>query len=89
MSRILLGIDQVLVTPGLLRGRIGLVTNDAARTALDPKVRSRVALRSSGLNLVRLFSPEHGLGADAADGVAVNSGFDPLTGLRLSASMAT
>lgn len=81
MSRPLFGVDQVLVTPGLLRGRIGLVTNDAARTALDARVRSRVALQGAGFKLIRLFSPEHGLGADAADGAPVRDGFDPLTGL--------
>ena len=81
LGRLLFGVDQLLVTPGLLRGSIGLVTNDAARTALDARVRSRVALRDAGFNVVRLFSPEHGLGADAADGALVRDGFDPLTGL--------
>ncbi|HEY9170955.1 MAG TPA: exo-beta-N-acetylmuramidase NamZ domain-containing protein, partial [Verrucomicrobiae bacterium] len=81
MSRPLFGVDQVLVTPGLLRGRIGLVTNDAARTALDVRVRSRVALQGAGFKLIRLFSPEHGLGADTDDGAPVRDGFDPLTGL--------
>ncbi len=81
MAQVLYGIDQVLVTPGLLRGRIGFVTNDAARTALDSNVRSRVALQRAGLKLVRLFSPEHGLGVSAADGAAVGDGLDTLTGL--------
>jgi uncharacterized protein YbbC (DUF1343 family) len=38
-------------------------------------------LRHAGFNLVRLFSPEHGLGANATDGAAVADGRDPLTGL--------
>jgi len=57
------------------------VTNDAARLAGDPNVPSRCALMEAGLDLVRLFSPEHGLGADAADGAAVGDGVDSLTGL--------
>jgi len=81
MGQVLFGIDQVLATPGLLNGRLGLVTNDAARTALDARVHSRVALQRAGFKLVRLFSPEHGLGADALDGAAVDDAFDPLTGL--------
>lgn len=81
MSRVLFGIDQVLAKPGLLSGRLGLVTNDAARTALDPRGKSRLALQRAGFELVRLFSPEHGLGANAADGAAVSDGSDGLTGL--------
>jgi len=75
------GIDEVLAAPAGLPGRLGLVTNDAARTAQDPQLRSRLALQRAGFRLVRLFAPEHGPGADAADGAAVADGFDPLTGL--------
>lgn len=81
MSRVLFGIDQVLAAPGLLHGRLGLVTNDAARTATDPTLSTRLALPRAGCELVRLFSPEHGLDANAADGAAVGDSFDTLTGL--------
>ncbi len=84
MSLILFGIDRVLATPGSVPGSVGLVTNEAARTALDPLVPARMALQRAGVDLVRLFSPEHGLGADAADGVPVADGFDPLTGLPVT-----
>ena len=43
MLRVLFGIDQVLATPGLLQGRIGLVTNTAARMALDPGLKEWTA----------------------------------------------
>jgi len=81
MHRVHFGIDQLLDKTGLVEGRLGLVTNDAARTARDADLQSRVALRQAGFNLVRLFSPEHGLAANAADGAAVADGSDPLTGL--------
>lgn len=81
MSQVLFGIDQVLATPRLPRGRIGLVTNDAARTALDSQLHSRVALQRAGFRLVRLFSPEHGMGANATDGAEVRDGLDSFTGL--------
>lgn len=81
MSQVLFGIDQLLARPSLASGRFGLVTNDAARTARESRKRSRVALQQAGFQLVRLFAPEHGLGAKAADGAAVGDGIDPLTGL--------
>lgn len=81
MTRVAFGIDRLLAEPGLVSGRIGLVTNDAARTAVDPQLHSRVALQRAGIRLIRLFSPEHGLTAGAPDGAAVADGVDPLTNL--------
>ncbi len=80
------GIDMLLAgMVGQVAGqRVGLITNDAATTSatythtLTP---TRLALLDAGVNLVALFSPEHGLGAAAADGAEVGHGFDPLTGL--------
>lgn len=81
MNRVRFGLDALLANPGWLRGRVGLVTNDAARTTSDANLTSRAALQHAGLNLVRLFSPEHGLGANAADGAKVADSLDSLTGL--------
>lgn len=61
--------------------RLGLVTNDAARTAADPGRLSRTALLDAGVPVVRLFSPEHGLSVAAPDGAGVPGGTDPVTGL--------
>jgi uncharacterized protein YbbC (DUF1343 family) len=80
------GIDMLLagMSGDLMGKRVGLVTNDAAATSatythmLTP---TRLALQEAGVNLVALFSPEHGLGAAAADGAEIGHGFDPLTGL--------
>ena len=81
MSHVCFGIDRLLAAPGSLQGRFGLVTNDAARLAADPERRSRVALQQVGFELVRLFSPEHGLTGSAPDGAAVADGLDPHTRL--------
>ena len=77
------GVDRLLEDPSALRGarRVGLVTNDAARTAGDVTRHSRVALREAGIPLIRLFGPEHGLIATAPDGAAIADGMDPMTGL--------
>lgn len=77
------GVDRLLEDPSALRGarRVGLVTNNAARTAGDVTRYSRVALREAGIPLVRLFGPEHGLIATAPDGAAIADGMDPMTGL--------
>lgn len=79
----LFGADRLAADPPLLGGpqRLGLLTNDAVRCAGDPELRTRVALLRAGLPIVRLFSPEHGLGARAPDGAPIPGGTDPLTGL--------
>ncbi len=76
------GADALVASPSLLGStrRVGLVTNDAARLAHDPTQHTRRALQLAGVPLVRLFSPEHGLAATAADGAAVADGMDALTG---------
>ncbi len=89
MERVLrFGVDVLLADPPpqLKRGQIGLVTNDAATTsAIGSPYRSLVptrwALQRAGVPLTVLFSPEHGLGAAAADGAQVGHTQDRLTGL--------
>jgi len=91
------GVSSVTLTPSAMRfgadqlcrdlaplggaRRIGLITNDAARLATDAARPARVALRNAGVPLVRLFSPEHGLGANAPDGQAVRDAHDVRTDL--------
>ena len=85
LDRVRFGVDQVVV--GLERlptGPVAMLTNDAARLADRPDVASRSALLAAGINIARLFSPEHGLGAVAADGAHVGDGRDPLTGLDVT-----
>lgn len=65
--------------------RAGLLTNDGARIVRSeggpPGATSREALKEEGVNIVRLFSPEHGISAQGPDGVAMPHSLDPHTGL--------
>ena len=81
MPSIRFGVDQACLEPHLLPGKLGLVTNHSARTAADASTSSRAALIGAGINIVRLFSPEHGLHVTAPDGARVSDMTDPLTGL--------
>ncbi len=61
--------------------RLGLIVHSASRThegrhAVD-------VVRDRGLDVVRLFSPEHGLRGSVAAGATVADGRDPETGLEV------
>ena len=59
--------------------RLGLVVHRASVT-LDGRHAIDV-LRQTGLDVTRLFTPEHGLRGEAAAGEAVTGGRDPVSGL--------
>jgi uncharacterized protein YbbC (DUF1343 family) len=66
----------------LLRGkRVGLVVHAASVTA-DGRHAIDV-LRADGVNLVRLFTPEHGLRSRAGAGEKISNGVDEQSGLPL------
>lgn len=75
------GIDQIeLDNGGVLRGRkVGLIMN-AASVTVDGR-RSVDALRAKGVEVVRLFGPEHAITAAAAAGEKVGAGKDEATKL--------
>jgi uncharacterized protein YbbC (DUF1343 family) len=75
------GIDQVeLDNGGILRGRkIGLIAHAASVTG-DGR-RSVDALRAKDVNVVRIFSPEHGFASTAAAGEKIAVGKDEATKL--------
>ncbi len=76
LERLAEGEDEVL------RGkRIGLIVH-AASVTLDGRHAIDV-FEDLGLDVVRLFSPEHGLSGRAAAGEAVESGLDPASGLEV------
>jgi uncharacterized protein YbbC (DUF1343 family) len=77
------GIDVLLDdSMALVRGRrVGLVTN---QTGVDAHGVSDVErLRAAGVQLVALFSPEHGFRGAADPGAAVASSIDSATGLPI------
>ena len=80
---ILNGIDVFLQHSEVHRNqRLALVTNNAAITS-GGKL-NRVALLEEGFNVVRLFSPEHGINRTGGDGVAQVNDLDKLTGLQVT-----
>lgn len=81
-EKILYGIDIFLPKASAYKNkRIGLVTNNAATTS-DAEL-SRLALIKEGFNLVKLFSPEHGLNVKGADGSFQENSVDQITGLPI------
>jgi uncharacterized protein YbbC (DUF1343 family) len=79
--RVEVGLERVLAEKGApLRGRrVGLLGHAASVTA-DGRHAIDV-LRGSGVEVVRLFGPEHGLRGLAAAGETVSSGTDAASGL--------
>jgi uncharacterized protein YbbC (DUF1343 family) len=77
------GIDHLLQEGFLLAksARWGLVTNDAALTLEG--LPARMALIKRGYKLSCLFSPEHGLSARGADGIAQDHQLDQLSGRKV------
>lgn len=63
-----------------LRGaRVGLLCN---HTAVDHRLKHAIDLLTArGVNLVRLFGPEHGVRATAQDMIGVDEARDPVSGL--------
>ena len=77
------GIDNLLANQPLWKkDRIAFLTNDAAAT--NKGILSRKALMDAEFNLVKLFSPEHGIHTTGADGAKMNDGIDEVTGLTVT-----
>lgn len=80
MHQVIPGIDSVLEKVDLYKNlRLGLVTNDAAFTS--EHLLSRLALLKNGFNLIKIFSPEHGISVKGEDGVYQNHSVDIKTDL--------
>ncbi|WP_169976653.1 exo-beta-N-acetylmuramidase NamZ family protein [Tautonia rosea] len=82
--RVATGLDR-LVSEGFarLKGRkVGLIAN---QSTVDRRLRHGIDLLhgASGLELVRLFGPEHGLRGEVQDMEGVGSGTDSRTGLPI------
>ena len=73
------GADQTSTYLGYLQGkRIGVLVNQTSIIGRTPLVDSLVAL---GVNVVRIFGPEHGFRGTASNGDKVSDSVDPRTGI--------
>lgn len=76
------GIDVLLDNPPFWhKHNIALITNHAAQN--KDGLPSRQALLQHQFNIQVLFSPEHGLHVNGADGAFIDDGIDPLTQLPI------
>src|SRR6188474_1732966 len=76
------GIDVFLSDPNQNKNsRFAIVTNNAAFTS--DKILSRLALVKNGFNLIKIFSPEHGISVKGEDGVYQKSSIDIKTDLPI------
>ncbi|WP_242916230.1 exo-beta-N-acetylmuramidase NamZ family protein [Pontibacter liquoris] len=73
------GADQVAEYLPYLKGkRVGMVVNPTSIIGKTPSVDS---LRALGVNIVRIFGPEHGFRGNASAGAKVDDSVDPATGI--------
>ena len=83
-ARVYTGLEVFLAKySNIVKGkRVGLITN---QTGVDAKGRTTVDLlyKSPKVNLVMLFSPEHGIRGDVKAGEFVKGGRDKKTGLPI------
>ena len=82
MQQIITGVDSFLLNPSVNKNsRFAIVTNNAAFTS--DRILSRLALVKNGFNLIKIFSPEHGISVRGADGVYQNHSIDIKTDLPI------
>lgn len=82
MQKVMNGIDVFLSEPEINKNsRFAIVTNNAAFAS--DKLLSRLALLKEGFNLVKIFSPEHGISVKGEDGVYQNHSLDIKTNLPI------
>jgi uncharacterized protein YbbC (DUF1343 family) len=75
------GADQTeKYLPFLSGKRIGMVVNPSSQIAGKPSVDS---LKALGVNIVKIFGPEHGFRGDASNGAHVDDSIDPETGIQV------
>ena len=82
MQKVIAGIDSFLQQAELYKNlRLGLVTNNAAFTS--DRLLSRLALLTNGFNLIKIFSPEHGISVKGEDGAYQKNSIDIKTDLPI------
>ncbi len=76
----MLGVDRFIQSTDVIKkSRAALLTNHATLAGSGLPV--ALELKRSGVNLIKLFSPEHGIHSQDEDGKAQTNQIDPLTGL--------
>ncbi len=81
IAQIRTGADQTEEYLDYLKGkRIGMVLNQTSIIGEKSSVDSLVAL---GVNIVKVFGPEHGFRGDVGAGVTVGDATDPATGVKI------
>lgn len=79
--RVQIGAEQLdLFVPALKSKKIALVVNN---TSLVGNTHLVDTLKRLGINIVRIFGPEHGFRGSAADGEHVNDSIDAKTGIAV------
>jgi uncharacterized protein YbbC (DUF1343 family) len=82
MQKVINGVDVFLSDPGGNKNsRFAIVTNNAAFTS--DKLLSRLGLIKEGFNLIKIFSPEHGISVRGEDGVYQDHTIDIKTNLPI------
>jgi len=82
MQQVTYGIDVFLQDPEVNKNsRFAIVTNNAAFTSA--RILSRLALVEKGFNLIKIFSPEHGISVKGADGLSQKDSIDIKTALPI------
>src|SRR5215203_3579614 len=82
MQQVIPGIDVFLQDPEMNKNSaFAIVTNNAAFTS--DRILSRLALVERGFNLVKIFSPEHGISVKGADGSHQKDSTDIKTALPI------
>ena len=80
-KEIITGADQTEKYLPYLKGkRIGMVVNPSSQIAGNASVDS---LKALGVNIVKIFGPEHGFRGDASNGAKVDDSVDPKTGIQV------
>lgn len=78
-KKLITGADQITEYLGYLKGKkVGILINQTSIIGNTPMVDSLVAL---GVNIVRIFGPEHGFRGTASNGDKVGDSVDPKTGI--------
>lgn len=78
-GRLITGAEQINVYLPALKGkRVGMVLN---QTSVIGNKHSVDSLRTLGINIVKVFGPEHGFRGEASAGAKVNNNIDAKTGI--------